>query len=653
MGKTRFCALNTAVELGAVKCIALVTFMVAAAAETPKTFDVVVVGATPGGIAAAVTAAREGHTVALVEYRAHVGGLTASGLGKSDITKADAIGGLWDEFVRRVRDHYVSTYGAESDQAAKCRNGYFYEPSVAESIFMTMLSEQRSITLLLRHRLDEVVRRDRTVTAVRVLNHDTGEPIELRGLVFIDATYEGDLAAYAGARYRVGRESRTEFNEAHAGVIYMDHVTRALLPGTTGIGDDRLVAYTYRLCLTTNPANKVIPPKPPDYDRTRYLNYLLDLKLGRIDSAVKALSIAEIPNQKYDANMKPWPLGFPFAEENKGYAEASWEERENIEERLRNLTLGLLYFLQNDPDVSEEDREEARRYGLPADEFADNGNFPWALYVREARRLVGEYTLNENDLTLAADMQRAPVHADAISAGEFPIDSFPTRKYEPGHEEALEGYILMLDRYTQPYQIPYRVMIPLDLDGLLVPVACSATHVAFSSVRLEPTWMSLGQAAGLAAHFAIDRMNRPRDVPVYELQRALVGQGQVLTYFEDLPKDHPQFRWFQLLGPRGLFRDYRARPGDPLTREEALHWMSCLHPDAKPLLEQSGDEPLTAEEFLRAYATVTAELDIETQRRDYAGVFTRAHALAWLGEDYDRYQSNRKENTMPASTTAR
>jgi hypothetical protein len=606
-----------------------------ALAHDAQQYDVVVIGAAPGGIGAALSAAKLGHTVALVEYRAHVGGMSASGLGKSDITKLGAIGGLWDEFVGRVLAYYTQTYGADSDQVAKCINGYFYEPSVAERIFNEMLAEQSSIRVLLRHRLDEVVRAGKTVTAVRVTNRDSSETLELRGKVFIDATYEGDLAAYSGVRYRLGREGRDEFNEAHAGVIYMDHTTRSLLPGTTGQGDDRLVAYTYRLCFTTDPANSVYPEMPPNYDRTRYLNYLLDLKLGRIDTVVKAFSIHEIPNQKYDVNMKPWPLGFPFAEECQDYPEATWEERERIEEHMKNLTLGLMYFVQNDPEVPEANRAEARRYGLPKDEFTDNGHFPWQLYVREARRIVGEYTLTENDLTFAPESHRAPVHADAVSAGEFPIDSFPTRKYEPGHETALEGYILMLNRYTQPYQIPYRVMIPQEVDGLIVPVAASTTHIAFSSVRLEPTWMSLGQAAGAAAHLAIEQGKQPRAVPVETLQRMLVGQGQVLTFFEDLPKDHPAFRAFQYLGTKGLFTDYQARPDEPLTRAEAAHWLACA---AKvcgvtpPDLSGDGGAPLDAAAWNRAVEELRGRTaaSADAAGKAASGAVTRAAACVAL-----------------------
>ena len=232
---------------------------------------------------------------------------------------------------------------------------------------------------------------------------------------------------------------------------------------------------------------------------------LRDAKPGRgyyaptFGTVVRALSMAELPNHKLDVNMNPRPLGFPFAELNYDYPNADWDQREKIVERIRNVTLGLLYFLQNDSAVPEEHRNLAQQFHLPRDEFQDNGNFPWQLYVREARRIIGEYTFSEQDLVLSPDGGRARIHADSIAAADFPIDSFPVRRREPLARKALEGYILMLDEFTQPYQLPYRVMVPKRVDGLLVPVAASATHVAFSTIRMEPTWMALGQAAWTAA----------------------------------------------------------------------------------------------------------------------------------------------------------
>jgi hypothetical protein len=553
-------------------------------------YDVVVYGGTPGGVAAAISAARCGRTVALVEYHKHIGGMTTSGLGKSDIETREAIGGLFREFTGKVLRHYVDRYGADSENVKLCKQGFYYEPSVAQSILDQMVAAESRIRLLTFHRLEEVTRQANRVTGIRVRNRADGVVIELRGRVFIDGTYEGDLAAYSGARYRVGREGRSEFNEMHAGVIYQDYDTHAILAGTTGEGDKRIPAYTFRLCLSSDPANsRVLTEPPPDYDRTRYLGYIDDWKAGRMgpprvmkpgvgyfgptfNTVVRAISIAELPNHKTDVNINPRPLGFPFAEENDGYPEAGWDRREAITARIRNLTLGLLYFLQNDSAVPEEHRALARRYHLAKDEFTGNENFPWQLYVREARRLAGLYTLSENDTIVGPELGRTRIHSDSVAAGEFPVDSFPTRKREKGHDVALEGYIFMLDDQTRPYQIPYRVMVPESVDSLLVPVAASTTHVAFSTVRLEPTWMALGQAAGVAAHLAIDSAVEPRAVNVEQLQREILKRGQVITYFKDIDSKDPAYAALQYYGARGFFTGYLAQSREPLDAATASRW---------------------------------------------------------------------------------
>lgn len=495
-------------------------------------FDVVVIGGTPGGIATAVTAARFGKRVAIVEYHKHFGGMSSSGLGKSDITQREMIRGIFGEFIEHSRSYYAERYGIDSVNYKLCRDGYYFEPSVGEAIFNRMLAEQKSITPLPFHRFVEAVTENSRVVAVRIVDRATNKPKLLTGHVFIDATYEGDLYASAGANFRFGRESRDEFNEPHAGHIYFDWKDKTFLPGGTGIGDKRLTAYTYRLCLSDDPnnAHKLTSP-PPNYDRKRYLGYLADAQSGRFGAdaitARVALTIAPIPNRKTDVNMKPSGLGFTFAEENAGYIEANWSERERICERIRNITLGLLWFVQNDEELPASHREYALRYHLARDEFADNGHFPFQLYVREARRLAGAYTLSEKDVTGGADGNGARFD-DAIAVGEFPIDSFPVRKKQPGDSLVLEGYLGMLHHITRPYQIPYRIMIPEKIDGLIVPVAASTTHVAFSSIRLEPTWMVLGQAAGVAAHLAIARSVEPRRVPIAELQSILREQKQIL-----------------------------------------------------------------------------------------------------------------------------
>ena len=512
-----------------------------------NTFEIVVIGGTPGGIAAAVAAARLGSSVLLVEYHNHLGGMSSSGLGKSDVEKPHLIGGLFREFTGRMKQHYLDTFGENSSDFELCKNGYYFEPSAAEKIFLEMSGECKGLTILTNHRIGNATVEDETVTGLEIIDRTNGSKRSISANVFIDATYEGDLLAAAGAEFRLGRESRDEFGEPHAGEIYFDYQSATFLPRTTGKADDRLPAYTYRLCLSTRPENSVpLTSEPEDYDRENYTGYFDDLAAGRLsgpknwkpdrgyepahfDTMVRALSVTTLPNGKTDVNINPRPLAFPFGEENIGYVEGDDAARQVIFRRIRNLVLGLLYFLQNDSEIPEEHRAIANQYHLPLDEFTDTGHFPFQLYVREARRLVGEYTLTEHDITESGGPE-IEAHPDTIAIGEFPIDSFPCRKRQPEDEIVLEGYLGMLDSITRPYEIPYRIMIPKTIDGLIVPVAASTTHVAFSSIRMEPTWMSLGQAAGIAAHLAVEHRLSPRNIPISELQNTLARQGQILKH---------------------------------------------------------------------------------------------------------------------------
>jgi hypothetical protein len=508
--------------------------------------DVVIYGGTPGGISTAISAARLGRTVTLVEYHDHIGGMTTSGLGKSDIENRAMIGGLFKEFVAGVHEHYLANYGPEHENTKLCQDGYYAEPHVAEKVFEAMIAKEPQITVLRGWRLKAAEVTENKLRGITLVNRRNNEERYLKAKVFVDATYEGDLYAASGVRFRVGRESREEFGEPHAGVVYFDYQTHEFLPGTTGAGDDALPAYTYRLCLTKDPANALrMTSPPPGYDRRDYLGYFDDLQAGRLagpkvfkpgrgynpkhfDTLVRALSVADIPNCKCDVNINPRPLGFPFPEENRGYIKGDEATRERIRQRHRSLVLGLLWFLQNDPEVPESHRALANEMHLPKDEFTDNAHFPWQLYVREGRRLVGKYTLTQHDIT--GKGQEPKHHADSIAVGEFPIDSFPCRKRQPGDTLVLEGYLGMLDYITRPYEIPYRILIPEKTDGLIVPVAASTTHVAFSSIRMEPTWMALGQAAGTAAHLAIQKSTEPRTVSIPDLQKLLVKQGQVIRH---------------------------------------------------------------------------------------------------------------------------
>ena len=516
--------------------------------KTLHAADVIVYGGTPGGLASAIAAARLGSRVILVEPNLHVGGMTTSGLGKSDIENRAMIGGIFREFVAAQLQHYRAAYGPDHKNIKLSRDGYYAEPSVSETVFEAMLAaESERITVLKGWRLADAHTSQDTLKSITILRKKDGSTRRIHGTVFIDASYEGDLYAAAGAEYRLGREARDEFNEPHAGVVYFDYQEKKFLPGATGKASKDLPAFTYRLCLTKDPENshKLSQP-PPGYDRSVYLGYFDDLKAGRLagpkvlkpgrgynplhfDTLVRALSVTNIPNNKTDVNINPRPLGFPFTEENRGYIEGDEAARDKIRERIRNLTLGLIWFLQNDAKVPAEHRKLANELHFPKDEFTDDKeHFPFQLYVREGRRLVGEITLTEHHIT--GQGEAITHHPDTIAIGEFPIDSFPCRKRQTGDTIVLEGYLGMLDHITRPYEIPYRVMIPKNIDGLIVPVAASTTHVAFSSIRMEPTWMALGQAAGTAAHLAIEEKVQPRDAPIKPLQATLRKNGQVLRH---------------------------------------------------------------------------------------------------------------------------
>jgi hypothetical protein len=574
------------------KCYLALAVSLAIPVWGDQEFDVVVFGATPGGIGAAIAAARMGHSVALIEPQNHVGGMTASGLSHSDVITRAAIGGLYREFAARVYRYYVGMYGADSENVKLSDDGYACEPGVAEKILASMIADEARIRLFRGYRLEGVSRTGQRLVSMRVRQMPAGALENFRARIFIDGSYEGDLAAAAGAAYRIGRESRAEFNEIHAGAIYVNPQTHAILAGTTGAGDRRIQAYTFRLCLSVDPANSYIPTQPPPgYRRELYLPYLDEWKAGRMGdpkpsrpgagTVLRAFTLTPIPNRKYDANSWALALSYPFAEESDQYPEGSAELRRKITEKIRDLTLGLLWFIQHDPEVPADHRQIANRFQLALDEFPDNDHFPWQLYVREARRIIGLYTLTENDVMPLAPNLRPPLHANAITAGEYPIDSMPARKRQPGDTVILEGYLGMMREITRPYQIPYGIIVPRDVEGLLVPVAASTTHLAFSSIRLEPTWMALGQAAGVAAHLAVATDAPVRNVNVAKMQRLLLQQGQVLTYFKDLDPADPSFQAMQFWGAKGFFQGYDARPSDPLEYSQAADWLKVALPELK------------------------------------------------------------------------
>jgi hypothetical protein len=554
-----------------------------------RTADVVVVGGTPGGIAAALAAARAGHSVLLLERTSHLGGLPANGLGATDIGTRGSTGGLFLEFVRRVRQHYVDAYGADSPQVRDCSDGYHFEPSVGERILGEMVAEQPRITVRLERQFDALPQNVTEVGAqlsgISVRNRRSGASERIQGGIFIDATYEGDLAAAAGVDYRLGREDQREFNEPMAGQLYKEW-GGAVSPASTGFGDNAVQAYNFRLPLTRLPTNRVPIERPADYRREDYAALVDDIRANRQAGAADAprgeldwdgigrvVNMVVLPNGKTDANNQHAGfLSTDLPEENWPWPTSDWAWRDHFATRLRDYTLGLLWFCQNDPALPADFRARCAEWGLARDEYTDNGNFPRQVYVREGRRIAGEYLFTGHDALPVTPGGRPPLHADSITASQYNLDSHAVRKREPGKPH-LDGFFSLT---TMPYTVPYGVMVPRAVDGLLVPVAASATHIGFSTLRMEPCWMALGEAAGEAAALALEDRVPVRRIERRALQRRLVRHGAVLMYFSDVSPTHPDFEAIEMLGLRGLLPEWTARPDEAASETDIAQWCRML-----------------------------------------------------------------------------
>lgn len=579
-------------------------------AETPvvPSYDVVIVGGTPAGIMAAVAAAREGKDCLILERSGYVGGLPANGLGATDIATRGATGGLFMEFVRLNREYYEQTYGKDSPQVRDCAGGYHFEPSVAVRTFDRMLSAgyEGSIKVLVMQQFDSdpanVDMDGDRIVSIRVRDRNSGALMAVSGKMFIDATYEGDLGAAAGVPYRLGREGADEYGEPCAGKLYRWWKHGPDMEGTTYQGDNAVQAYNYRLCLTDRPDNMVPVPKPEGYDRTEYVSLVDDVLSGRHTDVKfasvsaediernrrmvssggrtsipmdpwgiwKVTNMVTLPNGKTDANNQHLALiSTDLPEENWPWPTAGWDWRDRFAQRLRDYTLGLLWFAQHDEALPESFRNECLKWGLAADEYKDNGNFPRQVYVREGRRLQGTYFFTAHDAMPSEGSTRPPLHHESVTASHYALDSHAVLKREEGRVH-LDGFF---SHPTSVYTVPFGVMVPQKVDNLLFPVAVSGSHVGFSTMRMEPCWMALGEAAGEAASIAIDSGKDVRSIDIPTVQDALIDNGAVLVYFSDLKPSDKDYALVQRAALKGLFPDYRARLDEEIDKATAKEWM--------------------------------------------------------------------------------
>lgn len=513
-------------------------------------YEVIVYGGTGAGIMAAIAAQQAGVSVLLLCPDQHLGGVTSSGLGWTDIGNPAAIGGLARSFYHHIFLYYQQeTCWKYDDKNAyeKSLHGIYkikdslmwtFEPHVAEAVFKDMLLTNKIAVKTGVHidRNQPPHMKDGKIIGVKSV-----EGAVYAATVFIDASYEGDLMAMAGVDFTVGREANQKYGETINGIekalalknnlprgadpyIKEGDPASGILAGISlgtlaadGQADNKLQAYCYRMCLTDAPDNRIKVTKPKGYKSSDFALVVRAAKLGE----KRLWKLSSLPNRKIDAN-NDCGISMDAIGWNKGYLRASDHARKEIADRHRYWTLGLIWTVQNNPEVPEAIRKEFGVWGLPKDEFTDNNHFPYALYVREGRRMISDYVMSEKDI-LAANARHA------IAMGAYVMDSHNTQRYitEMGDVQN-EGDVQIA--VGQPYPIPYEIIIPKmsQCTNLLVPVCVSASHIAYGSIRMEPVFMILGQSAGIAAAIAVKRRQPVQNVSYAELRKLLTEAGQVL-----------------------------------------------------------------------------------------------------------------------------
>ncbi|MDO5581882.1 MAG: FAD-dependent oxidoreductase [Planctomycetia bacterium] len=532
-------------------------------------YDVVIYGGTSAAVTAAVQVRRMGKSTAIVCPEKHLGGLTVSGLGFTDSGNKAVIGGIAREFYHRLWLYYdqEENWTFQKKPGSKGMKGqsghgidpitktvWIFEPHAASRIFRDFLNEYK-IPVFKNEYLDRengVLKKDQKILSIKMMSGKI-----FQADMFLDTTYEGDLMAAAGISYHVGREPNSLYGEIwngnQVGIYHHRHwfakkispycvpndpksgripYIDASEPGIRGTGDDRIQAYCFRLCMSDHPKNRVPFVKPDHYDPKNYelLRRLLDAGWRELFNKYD-----RIPNQKTDTN-NHGPFSMDFIGMNYRYPEASYSEREKIVKEHEEYQRGLLYFLQNDPGVPKDVREKMSVWGLAKDEFTDNGNWPWQIYVREARRMIGEYVVTENDCFGKEPDPSKKIFAGmkkygSAGRGSYALDSHNVRRYiTPEGFVQNEGDIGVSPKKSYP--VDYGALVPKRSEcvNLLVPVCVSSSHIAFGSIRMEPVFMILGQSAATAACLAMDQNIPVQNLKYEDLSARLKKDGQILEH---------------------------------------------------------------------------------------------------------------------------
>ncbi len=504
----------------------------AGAAPAPRSLrvDLCIYGGTASGVIAAYAAARCGKSVLLIEPGPLIGGMTTGGLGQTDIGNKQAITGLSRQFYEKIGAHY----GVPEK--------WTFEPHVALAVLQDYLRQGR-ITVWKQTQLLRVQKEGTVIKTLVLRSAGNGPRRKVQARQFLDCSYEGDLLAKAGVSYALGREGNATYHETlngyhlaayhkqSGGHQFPDGVSPYKEPGNpssgllwgissdppaeTGTADKRIQAYNFRICLTDSAENRIPITRPEGYDPARYE---LLVRLFNAQPSMRKISQyfiwSRMPNRKTDINNRG---GFSTDMIGMNYAwpEASYRDREKIFQAHMAYTKGLLYFLQTDPRVPAEIRTFIQAWGYPKDEYEAFGHFTPILYVREGRRMIGEYVMTEHNCRGDAKVN------DGVGLAAYTMDSHNCQRIVVNGMVKNEGNVEVGG--FKPYPIAYRALTPrrTECTNLLVPVCLSASHIAYGSIRMEPVFMVLGQSAALAAVMAMDRGVSVQEVPVDLLQRWL------------------------------------------------------------------------------------------------------------------------------------
>ncbi len=572
-------------------CYALSALMLftTACSSSHIEYDVCVYGGTSAGVIAAYAVAKQGKKVLLVEPGQRLGGMSSGGLGQTDIGNKQVVKGLALDFYRRVGAHYGRL------------ESWIFEPSVAENIFKDYIA-RGNVEVLYNHRIVDVHKQGTTIKSIS-LENEKGEPMtDIFAKQFIDCTYEGDLMARAGVTYVVGREDNKVYGEDHNGVQmqhlhqFVDNVDPYVEKGNpasgllwgisdaalaaTGSGDKMVQAYNYRICLTKDPANMLPIEKPANYDPSRYELLLRIIEAQKNYNLNGYFIISPMPNNKTDINNRG-AFSTDMIGMNHDYPEASYERRAEIIQAHKDYTLGLLWFMGNDERVPQQLRDQMLAYGLPKDEYVEYGHWTPQLYIREARRMVGEYVATQANCDNIATVD------DGVGMAAYTMDSHNCQRVvivkdgkamvkNEGNVEISGGL---------PYDVSYRCLTPKreECDNLLVPVCLSASHIAYGSIRMEPVFMLLGQSAAKAACLAIDGGVKVQEVDVKEIQRMYVEDPLLDGTPADIVVDDSSLTlpegWTRIEKNNGFGRSYMVL--DPTSKEQRVRYPFEVETDGK------------------------------------------------------------------------